>query len=59
MTIDQFMSRAMPIIGPLPFDQNVLAVGHLLAALRGKSEVDEATAGRLLDELRQRSWARN
>jgi hypothetical protein len=59
MTIDQFMEKAVPIIAPLPHDQNVLAIGHMLEALRGKSYVSKALAERLLEELRQRSWARN
>jgi hypothetical protein len=54
VTVEQFMDRAMPIVAPLPFDQNVLAIGHLLEALRGRDDVDEATAARLLSELRAR-----
>jgi hypothetical protein len=54
MTHEQLFDRLMPVMGPLPDGQRLMAFAHVAEAIRGQSVVDEATANRLLDELQQR-----
>lgn len=54
MTHEQLWDKLMPTVGPLTDRQRTLAFVHVAEAVRGKDNVDEATADRLLDELRAR-----
>jgi hypothetical protein len=54
MTVDEFMDRAMPTIGPLSGGQRFLAFRHVADVLRGRDDVSEALADQLLAELRAR-----
>jgi hypothetical protein len=54
MTHDQLFDKLMPVMGPLSDGQRLMAFAHVADAVRGKDDVDEATATRLLDELRAR-----
>jgi hypothetical protein len=50
--------RVMPTVGPLPEHQRAQAVAHVMGAVRGRDELDEATVDALIAELRQRFSAR-
>jgi hypothetical protein len=54
MTIDQLWTKLMPTMGPLSARDGALAFAHVADAVRGREDVDEATANRLLAELQAR-----
>jgi hypothetical protein len=50
----EFWFKLMPTIGPLEPGKRTQAMAHVMEAVRGVDEVDDAKVGRLIEELRQR-----
>jgi hypothetical protein len=52
-TDSRLWDRLLSIIGTLPDSQRAAAVVHVLQAMRGNADMDDAAVDRLVDDIRR------